>query len=132
MTAAQLEARRLYLAFLPSRLRQIRPPENADLIAAADHIDAQAAEIAALKKATVDLVKERNSVWDEFGAMRDQIVALKAELATARESALEEAALALESEENEPQWGEDRNTRTAKVTVAECAKIVRALKGQTP
>ena len=49
---AMTEARRLYLAFLPGRLRQIRPAQDADLIAAADHIDAQAAEIAALRKKT--------------------------------------------------------------------------------
>ena len=52
---------------------------------------------------------------------------LSARAETARREALEEAAAFILSEENEPNWGQDNNRRTAHTTVKECAALIRSL-----
>jgi hypothetical protein len=113
-------------------LSKIELPQDGDLalllheIAHAKAGAATAGHSADWANIFTDLVRKH------FDAQAEEIAALKAELATTWESALEEAARAIESEESEPQWGEDRNTRVARESYSECTKIVRALKDQTP
>lgn len=77
---------------------------------------------------------------DLFGFASDvspllaEVERLRKALGDARKKALEEAAAFIESEQNEPHWGQDNNRRTAQTTIAECAALIRSrsLKDTTP
>lgn len=152
-------------------------PEAAVIEAALAHIDAQAAEIAALRTLVAEglrvshekveqvrnAARESLATWmisnsfatghgdttgDLLVELSGQVAALKAELATARTSALEEAAKVCErraadrfDEFGTTEW--DTNASYYQGSRAEmfdsldeeddaCAKAIRALKGQTP